>query len=303
MTIDRCHDKILNVRTQTILTSNRLPPRLLDCQFANLSTCQFRQVVFFQNNYQPPKHLRLTIALKSFRAQQLKIGILVTGYPPEETVEEHEPYDIAFQSLLSGNDFTFESWACLDGVFPDSINDADGWLITGSKFGAYEKLPWIAPLEHFIRDAYSNDVPIVGICFGHQVMAKALGGTVEKYDKGWSVGRVEYTLEGHSEPVPLYAWHQDQVVSLPEEARVVGSTRFCPYAALAYGDKAYSIQPHPEFTEGYFAALFSARKNVLPEIAIEAATNSVKEGKPTNSAAIANTIAAFFKNSHSKRHS
>ncbi len=178
---------------------------------------------------------------------------------------------------------------------PESINDADGWLITGSKFGAYENHPWIPPLEEFIRSAYSKDIPIVGICFGHQILAQALGGTVEKYSGGWSVGRVEYNLEGHDTPVPLYAWHQDQVVVPPKDARVIGSTDFCRYAALAYGNKAYSLQPHPEFTESFFHALFDARKNVLPADAIEAATQSTNNGTPTNSAAIANTIANFYK--------
>jgi len=228
----------------------------------------------------------------------LKIGILITGNPPTETVGQYGSYADAFERLLGGHGFDFASWACLDGKFPNSINDADGWLITGSKFGAYEDLPWIPPLETFIRTAYAADIPLVGVCFGHQILAKALGGTVEKYSDGWSVGRVEYNLEGHSDPVPLYAWHQDQVVALPADAQVVGSTNFCQYAALAYGDngeKAYSIQPHPEFTEGFFTELFEARKSVLPDDAIAAASKSVKSAQKTNSAAIATKMATFFK--------
>jgi len=223
----------------------------------------------------------------------VKIGILITGHPPDETIEKYGSYADAFERLLSGHGFDFASWACVDGVFPDSVNDADGWLITGSKFGAYEDLPWIPPLEDFIRKSYASDIPIVGICFGHQILAKALGGKVEKFSGGWSVGRVEYRLEGHASAVPLYAWHQDQVVSPPADARVVGSTDFCEYAALAYGNKAYSIQPHPEFTADFFSELYEARKSGLPTEAT--ATESVSSKEPTNSAAIANTIAAFYK--------
>jgi len=225
----------------------------------------------------------------------LKIGILITGHPPAETVDTHGSYGDAFEMLLTGNGFEFESFACLEGNFPKSIHDADGWLITGSKFGAYEELPWIPPLEDFIRDSYSNNIPIVGICFGHQILAKALGGEVKKFDGGWSVGRVEYNLDGHTNPVPLYAWHQDQVVSLPEDATVAGSTDFCQYAALSYGDKAYSLQPHPEFTSEFFKQLFAARKSGLPEAIIEKGKNSISADLPTDSAAIASSIAAFFK--------
>lgn len=227
-------------------------------------------------------------------ADIVKIGILQTGYPPENTIPTHGNYADAFARLLGGHGFEFSSWAALEGELPPSIRSADGWLITGSKFGAHEDLPWIAPLENFLRDAYSNDIPIVGICFGHQILAQALGGKVQKYSGGWSVGRVEYRLDGLSDSLPLYAWHQDQVVELPPDAEVSGSTDFCQYAALTYGKKAYTVQPHPEFTEHYIKDLLDARKDVLPVTTAEQACLSIEAG-PTQSDAMAQKIAEFFK--------
>ncbi len=224
----------------------------------------------------------------------MKIGILETGYPPESTAATHGSYPQAFMKLLDGNGFTFHQWAALEGELPESVHLADGWLITGSKYGAYDDLPWIKPLEAFIVQAYRAEVPLVGICFGHQIIAQALGGRVEKFKGGWSVGRVEYQLDDIGNNVPLYAWHQDQVTELPPEATVTGSTGFCRYAALQYGNKAYSIQPHPEFTREYTMELLEARRNVLPADTAASAEQSLGEGD-TQSLLIAQKIAGFFK--------
>ncbi len=223
----------------------------------------------------------------------MKIGILQTGRTPDELREKYGDYDAMFRRLLGGQGFEFVTYPVLDGTLPADVHAADGWLITGSKFGVYEDHSWIPPLEDFIRAAYASAVPIVGICFGHQILAQALGGTVEKYSGGWSVGLKDYTLEGFPAGAQLLAWHQDQVVEPPADATVAGSSPFCRYAALAYGDKAYSIQPHPEFNSDFVSDLVAARRAVLPDDIAHKALNSL--GGKTSSKAFANSIAEFYR--------
>ena len=197
-----------------------------------------------------------------------------------------------FEKLLDGNDFEFETFSVVDDVFPSGAEAADGWLITGSKHGAYEDHPWIPPLEKLIRDVHATGKPMIGVCFGHQIIAQALGGKVEKFGGGWSVGRTEYTLDGA--PVALNAWHQDQVVELPHDARVVGSSDFCANAMLAYGESIWTVQAHPEFPAEFIDGLIKTRgKGVVPENQLEAATAVLPE--PTDNQRIAAHMAQFFK--------
>ncbi|WP_323767756.1 type 1 glutamine amidotransferase [Marinovum sp.] len=220
----------------------------------------------------------------------MKIGILTTGHRPE-ALPEHKTYSGMFRDLLDGQGFDFDNYDVVDGEMPGSVRDADGWLITGSKHGAYEDLPWIAPLEALIREAHAADIPVVGICFGHQILAQALGGTVEKFTGGWSVGRVEYDFGG--EMLPLYAWHQDQVTARPEGAEVVARTDFCENAGLVYGGKAFSVQPHPEFTSEFLSGLMDARGEVVPPDMLAEARATVD--RPVANDRLGAMIGQFFR--------
>ncbi|MEV8466977.1 type 1 glutamine amidotransferase [Fluviibacterium sp. DFM31] len=228
----------------------------------------------------------------------MKIGILQTGETPESFRDRLGDYNVLCQRCLEGQGFTFQTYRVLDGELPPSVQAADGWLITGSRHGVYDDLPWIVPLEDFLRAAYAAAVPIVGICFGHQILAQALGGRVEKFSGGWSVGPVDYRLtDGSCET--LIAWHQDQVIEPPAEAQVLASSDMCRNAMLLYGDRALTVQPHPEFTPEFAAALLEARRNVLPAEA--AARAEAGQGIPTTAPHMLDRIAAFFRAAAARR--
>ena len=221
----------------------------------------------------------------------MKIGILQTGHIPANLADQFEDYGGMFRQLLEGHDFDFAIYPVVDGIFPASVTDADGWLITGSKHGAYEDFPWIAQLENFIRDTYADGRPLIGICFGHQIVAQALGGKVEKFVGGWTVGHTEYDLAG--EQIALNAWHQDQVTELPPEASVIGTSETCANAMLRYGDSILTLQPHPEFGAAFIRGLIDTRgEGVVPAPLLKRALNQLDA--PIAQHRIANLMADFF---------
>lgn len=197
----------------------------------------------------------------------MKLGILQTGHVPEDLVPEHGEYPAMFERLLEGRGFGFRTYSVVDGEFPARADVMEGWLVTGSRHGAYDGLPWISKLEEFIRAAHDARIPLAGICFGHQILAQALGGRVEKFSGGWGVGHMRYVLDSGVE-IGLNAMHQDQVVEAPSGAETVLSSDFCRYAGLAYGDTALGIQAHPEFSKAYTADLIASRRGKLLAVEI-----------------------------------
>lgn len=233
----------------------------------------------------------------------MKIGILKTGDIPDDIDTEFDTYSHMIADMLeaAGLEASYEFFDILGGNFPDNVSICDGWLVTGSKFGVYEDHDWIAPLQTFIRESYASAMPMVGICFGHQIIAAALGGTVEKTDIGFLCGNNDYEL---TEPLPfmkaaeniftIQAMHQDQVITLGAAARVLAKSAQCPNAALAYGDTVLSFQGHPEFSNRYSRDLIETRTPHI--IAAERGAQALQNVDDDNqSELVAGWIADFYR--------
>ena len=244
----------------------------------------------------------------------MKIGILETGRSRASLTERFGSYPDMFKALLGRADpaLTFEVYPVVDGTFPAGPEDCDGWVVTGSRHGVYEDLPWMRTLKDFLLRAVDARVPVVGICFGHQILAEALGGRVAKSDRGWGVGIHEYEIvtpkpwmgeEERPAPLPLNAIHQDQVVELPAGVEVIARSAFCPYAMLAYGDTAMSIQAHPEFSIPYEKALLDVmRGDSVPTALADAALERINEpDAATGSDRAAGWIVAFLRQGVERR--
>jgi GMP synthase-like glutamine amidotransferase len=224
----------------------------------------------------------------------MKLAILETGVPPGDLKTSFGDYPAMFGHLL-GDGFEIATFDVQAGHFPEDPAAHHAYLITGSPAGVYDPLPWIAPLMDFIRSA--DGAKMVGVCFGHQVMAEALGGHVEKSEKGWGAGLHQYSVV-HREPwmdgeqsVAIPASHQDQVILQPPNTAVIAQSAFTPYAALAWTDRpAISFQFHPEFSPEFAKALIRERYDRVsnPDAAIASLD------APNDSASVAGWIRRFL---------
>ncbi|WP_425990757.1 glutamine amidotransferase-related protein [Brevundimonas sp. TWP2-3-2] len=225
------------------------------------------------------------------------IAILETGKPPEALKDAFDDYPARFRALL-GEGVATVRFDVQAGRLPEDPEDFQGAIVTGSSAGVYDDLPWIPPLVDWLRAARGR-TRLVGICFGHQVMAHAFGGRVEKSDKGWGVGLHRYAVVGE-EPwmfpraasIAIPVSHQDQVLSPPADARVIAASEFTPFAGLAWDD-AMSFQCHPEFQPDYAAALVENRRGhrIADALADEALASLAKTN---DRAVLAAWIRAFL---------
>lgn len=178
------------------------------------------------------------------------------------------------------------------GDLPAAADACEGWVCTGSRHSVYDGLPWIGPVSAFVRDVHDAGVPFVGICFGHQLLAHALGGRVAKAKRGWGAGihtvvvdRPEPWMDPPAEKLALHFMHQDQVEAMPSGGVVLGRTDHCPVALLRVGTSMVGLQAHPEFTPAYTDAILAERVARIGEAEVAAARAGLAQ--PSDEATVA----------------
>ncbi|KJK06390.1 MULTISPECIES: amidotransferase [Pseudomonas] len=202
----------------------------------------------------------------------LRICILETDVLRPELVGQYQGYGRMFEQLFSRQPIAaeFHVYNVMNGEYPDDDQVFDAYLVTGSKADSFGNDPWIEKLKAFLLDHYQRGDKLLGVCFGHQLLALLLGGKSERSTQGWGVGTHRYVMNAKApwmspqvEELTLLISHQDQVTRLPENATVIASSDFCPNAAYHIGDQVLCFQGHPEFIHDYSRALLELRQDNL----------------------------------------
>lgn len=214
----------------------------------------------------------------------MKIGILKADSVRPSLAGEYGEYPDMFMALLLRADpqLRFSVYDVQHGEYPRQLDEVDAYLMTGSKASVYEDQAWIHELADFVRRLHGAEKKMLGICFGHQMIAHALGGKTEKAEKGWGVGRHTYTLTGAAgafgtpgTPFSVLVSHQDQVADIPPGAVILASSDFCPVAMMQVDGHMLSLQGHPEFCPGYARALMEIRRECIGSARVEQGLQSL----------------------------
>ncbi len=204
----------------------------------------------------------------------MKLGILKTDTVRAEWAPKFGQYPDMFIALLGqlDPDIEFVVYDVESGQLPADPDEVDAYLITGSKASVYDDLPWIAPLKDFVRELHRRRKKLVGICFGHQLIADALGGKTEKSPRGWGVGlhrhRFNTAPQWHDQQdmdLHILVSHQDQVVTPAPGSKVLAGSEFCENAVCQIGDHILTFQGHPEFVPEYSREIMAFRRDKIGE--------------------------------------
>lgn len=230
------------------------------------------------------------------------LGLLETDTLYPDLLDEYRSYGTMFTQFFArlGIPLEYRFYQVQQGELPQNIKECDAYLITGSKAGVYDDLPWIPPLQQWIKQAYTGHSKIIGICFGHQILAHTLGGHAARSDKGWGIGVHTTRIDRHPSwlnddlsHLRLIYSHRDQVLSLPPEARRLASSEFCENAAFYIDQRVLTFQGHPEFTVEYTQKLLPRRENCIGPDLFRAGMNTLVQ--PTDADTVGRWLAEFIR--------
>jgi GMP synthase-like glutamine amidotransferase len=213
----------------------------------------------------------------------MTLGLLQCDHVADEFLGIAGDYDQMFRRWLPAD------WRVYDlpaGQLP-APDACDAWVTTGSRESVYDDIDWIGRMADLVREIHAAGRTFLGVCFGHQMMAHALGGKVSKSERGWGVGVHEFQVREREpwmspplETASLLMSCQDQVEAIPQGAVVMASSAHCPVAMFRMG-KMWGIQGHPEWEPRYAGALLASRRKRIGEECVDAALATLE--RPTNS--------------------
>lgn len=217
----------------------------------------------------------------------MKICILDNDRLDEALIPIYGSYGAMLEKVLraaGATDWEIEHFRTPIGEYPASFAEYDAVLLTGSKADSFSDDPWIVELRRRVTELLSTDIKLLGVCFGHQLIALCMGAKVGRAPQGWVTGSNTYQwhaddlIDSGRDAFVLLASHQDQVLELPEGARLLASSERCPIAAYAKGKEVLCIQPHPEFVEDYSGYLLKKRRALLGDEHYASSIESLQHG-------------------------
>jgi len=237
----------------------------------------------------------------------MKIAILQC----DDVLEKFQPQFGSYIGMIEhmfaciDGSFEFDRYDCRKQEYPDNLDIYDFFITTGSRASVYDDVMWIETLIDFVRRLHREKRKLIGICFGHQIIAQAFGENVEKSERGWGIGvavnRIVCTPDWMSKTqtnLNIIVSHQDQITSLPEEATIIAESDFCPFFIVQWNDHFLSIQGHPEWNKEYSKALINERRAIIPHPIVDVGLQSLT--KPLDNMCFVRWIIDFIQNSQKR---
>ncbi|WP_339669740.1 amidotransferase [Dasania marina] len=204
----------------------------------------------------------------------MKLCVLENDVIDEVVADRYPSYGALFTDLFRSArpDIEVDVFDAMNMHYPESFDDYDAVLLSGSRCDAFGQDEWVLELKKRTEQLMAEKKKLIGVCFGHQLIALILGAEMGRAPQGWGMGSMSYSWNKESSPIALegegfslLVSHQDQVLTEPKGATIIASSEFCPIAAFTVDDNVICFQGHPEFVEGYSEYVINKRKASLSE--------------------------------------